>query len=93
VQVEAIKDNIAGSFALAPYQKNTVATSATQKFDHPAIDEIRNHLQVIDFTGDTNSLTGNGINPQSVKAINQIGSLWLVEEPDHFKLAPENIEP
>ena len=75
VQVDAIKDNIAGAYALAPYQKNQVATSDTSKFDHPAIDEIRNHLQVIDFTGDTNSITGNGINPQSVKAINQIGSL------------------
>ena len=75
VQVEAIKDNIAGSFALAPYQKNTVATSSTQKFDHPAIEEIKNHLQVIDFTGDTNSIMGNGINAQSVKAISQIGSL------------------
>ena len=75
VQVDAIKDNIVGAYALAPYKKNQVATSNTSKFDHPAIDEIRNHLQVIDFTGNVNSTTGNGINAQSVKSINQIGML------------------
>ena len=74
VEVDEIKENMASNVALAPYTKNTVATSDTQKFDHPAIVQIQGHLEEIKFTGESNSVVNNGFNNQSVLTISGAGS-------------------